>query len=110
MTTGVTTTGAGPILSGDIVVGITVDYIIHGDGTDGTTGAGVALVGITGAGEDMDGTIGAGVAPLPGIMAGDGTIMAGEAITAIPTMDMVEAIPHIMAITIPEGVITAEIL
>jgi len=112
MTTGVLTTGAGPILIGVIAAGCTEEYTIHGDGTVGITGAGVALVGTIGAGVVMDGITGAGAEPLPGITDGAGTTTVGEAIMAIlitDTTDM-DVVTIITAITIPEGVIITEIL
>ena len=112
LTTGVLTTGAGPILIGVTAAGCTEEYIIHGDGTVGITGAGVALVGTIGAGVVLDGITGAGAEPLPGITDGAGTTMVGEAIMAILITDTtdLDVVIIITVTTIPEGVITTEML
>jgi hypothetical protein len=105
MTTGVITTGAGPILIGVTVAGFTEEYIILGDGTIGTTGAGVGA-------EALAGIAGVGAEALAGITDGAGTTGAGEAIMAILITDTVDmdVVILITAITIPEGVIITEIL
>ena len=117
MTTGVLTTGAGPILIGVTAAGagVALAGIIHGDGTvgtDGTTGAGVALVGTTGAGVALAGITGAGAVPLPGTMDGDGTTMVGEVIMETLIMDStdMDVVTIITVTTIPEGAIITEIL
>lgn len=84
---------------GDLTDGIGVG-ILDGDGT--LAGAGVALAGITGVGAE----------PMPGIMDGAGTTMAGEAIMAIHTTAItdMDVVIHTTATTIHEGAITTEIL
>jgi len=99
-------TQSGQIPYGALVVGTTVDYTVRGDGETPGAGAGITAGeagttgdGTTGAGEALAGTTGAGVAPGPGITAGeDGTAGAG--------MDSIALVIPTTAITDLDVVIT----